>query len=194
MLGRVTGASIAACVLIGVLSSGVAFGAQGSSVAASSVSPTKWWGTVCSDLVSYTRDTAKYEKALVATLQNPKSPGDVKAKLITFLNSNLNRANSLIATLKRAGTPNAPGGAQFASGLQSGFVQLRDGFKRVIPEARAAPTGSTAALQSAVNAIHGELTTLATQSANTEDAARQLSSPQLTAARQGQKACSSLNQ
>ena len=149
---------------------------------------------MCSVLTSYTNDTAKFEKALVATLQRPKSASDVKTKLITFLTSNQHRATSLIAALKRAGTPNTPDGPQFASALQSGIIQLRDGFKSLIPEAQAAPTGSVAALQAAINAIHDKLTTLATQGANTEQAARQAESPQLTAARQSQKACNSLNQ
>jgi hypothetical protein len=193
MFGRIAGAGVAAGVLIAVLTSGFAFGAQGASKAGARVAPKQWWGTVCSDLVSYTNDTARFERTLVAALDNPKSPSDVKAKLITFLTNNLTRVKSLLAALKRAGVPNAPGGAEYASSLQSGFGQLVAGFKGLIPEARAAPTGSMPALQSAVNVIHGELITFGAQGANTEAAARQRSSPELIAARQQQPACKSLS-
>ncbi len=192
-VGRVVATGVMTAVFIVVVTSGAAFGARGGSVAGSGVAPKKWWGTVCSVLASYTNDTAKYERTLVAALQSPTSPADVKAKLVGFLTGNLSRAKSLIAALKRAGVPNVAGGADFASSLQQGFAVLVAGFKRLIPEARAAPTGSLAALQGPVNTIHDEVVTIGDQGASIEDAARQRSSPELTAARQQVPACKALN-
>ena len=192
---RVVVGSIIACVLIAVPASGTAFGAQGSSVAASGVAPTKWWGAVCSNLSSYTKDTAKFEKALEAGLKNPKSISDVKAHLIKFLGNNVSRANELIASLKKAGIPNVPNGAQYAAAVQGGFVELRDGLQGLEGDARAAPTNSRAGMQAAISALQTKLSTLGTDSANSEDqAAAQFASPQLTAARQSQKACNQVNQ
>jgi len=190
----VTVGSIVACVLIAVLASGTAFGAQGSSAAASGVAPNKWWGAVCSNLSSYTKDTAKYEKALEAGLKNPKSISDVKAHLIRFLGNNVSRANELIAALKKAGVPNVPNGAQYAAAVQAGFVELRDGLQGLVGDARAAPTNSRTGMQAAISSLQTKLSTVGTDSANSEDqAAAQFASPQLTAGRQSQKACNTVN-
>jgi len=177
---------VAACTA-GVLlasSSGV-----GAARASAPVPPNRWWGTICRDFNAYTKDTGKYERVLVTTLQNPRSLSDVRTKLIQYLNSNIIRANELLATLRRAGVPAVPGGAQYAAAIQSGFVQLRDGFEGLLPDARATPTSSATAVQDAVNGMRTKLMVLASQSSSTIDAANQAAAPQLLAARQAQKAC-----
>lgn len=194
MLRRVAGASVAAWVLISMVASGTALGGRGPSVAAAGVSPQKWWGTVCADLNAYTKDTAKFQKTLVATLNNPKSLGDVKAHLVGFLHSNVARADTLIADLKKAGTPNAPNGAQYATAIRAGFVQLRDGLEGLLPDANAAPTESKAGMQAVISTLQAKVTAVGNQGAAAEDAARQAAAPQLTAARLKTKACNAANQ
>jgi hypothetical protein len=118
----------------------------------------------------------------VAELNDVKSLSDVKSQFITFLNNNATRADRLIASLKRAGSPNAPGGVQFATAISAGFIQLRDGFKRLVPEARSARTGSSADVQAGVQKLQSELTTLGDQSGNVEQAASRAESPPMTLA------------
>jgi hypothetical protein len=190
---RAVGAAVGAGALIAVLASGSAFGAQGSSVAAASVSPAKWSGAVCSALVSYKNDAAKLEKIFEANIKNPKSLPDVKAKFTTFLKDNVSRANKLIAALQKAGTPKAPMGGQFASAIRAGFVQLRDGFKSLVSSAQTVPTASVSDFESAFNTLQSQLNTLETQNQSTFQAADQFSSPQLNTAFTAQKSCQALN-
>jgi hypothetical protein len=191
---RATVASVAGWVVIAVLASGTAFGAQGASVPGSSVSPRNWWGTVCSELSAYTKDTAKFGNTLVEALKDAKSPSDARASLIKFLNNNVSRADKLITSLRKAGSPNAPNGAQFASATQAGIAQLRDGLQGLLPEAKAAPTSSTAAMQSAITTLQTNVSAVGSQSGNAERAAQQLLSPSMLAARQATKSCNSVNQ
>jgi len=190
---RAIGGGVAAGVLIAVLASGTAFGAQGSSVSAATVSPSQWSGSVCSALVSYKNDAAKLEKTFESSIKNPKSLSQVKSKFTTFLNANVSRANKLIASLKSAGTPKTPMGAQFASAIQAGFVQLRDGFKGLVSNAKSVPTTSVSDFESAFNTLQGDLNTLETQNQSTFQAANQFASPQLNAAFTAQKSCQTLN-
>ena len=190
---RAIGAETGATVLVAVLASGTAFGAQGSSVAAATVSPGQWSGQVCSALVSYKNDAAKLEKTFEANIKNPKSLTEVKTKFTAFLKANVTRANTLIADLQKAGTPKAPMGGQFASAIKAGFVQLRDGFKSLVGNAQSVPTGSVSDFESAFNTLQGQLNTLETQNQSTFQAADQFSSSQLNTAFQAQKSCKSLN-
>lgn len=190
---RAVGAVIGASVVVAVLASGTAFGAQGSSVGAATVSPAKWSGQVCTALVSYKTDAAKLEKAFEAGIKNPKSLAEVKTKFTTFLKSNVSRANKLIAALGQAGTPKAPMGAQFAAAIKAGFVQLRDGFKSLVGSAQSVPTASVSDFESAFNTLQSQLNTLETQNQTTFQAANQFSSAQLNTAFQAQKSCKALN-
>jgi len=191
--GRAIGGSLAAGALVAVLASGTAFGAQGTSVSGATVSPSQWSGTVCKALVSYKNDAAKLEKSFESSIKNPKSLTEVKTKFTTFLNANVSRANKLIASLKSAGTPKTPMGAQFASAIQAGFVQLKDGFKSLVSNAKSVPTGSVSDFESAFNTLQSDLNNLETQNQSTFQAANQFASPQLNSAFTGQKSCQSLN-
>jgi hypothetical protein len=190
---RAVGAVVGASVLVAVLASGTAVAAQGSSVTAETVSPAKWSANVCTALVSYKNDAAKLEKAFEANIKNPKSLSEVKTKFTKFLNDNVSRANQLIASLKKAGTPNAPQGAQFASAIKAGFVQLHDGFQSLVGNAKSVPTGSVSDFESAFNTLQSQLNDLETRNQTTFQAADQFSSPQLNAAFQGQKSCKALS-
>ena len=190
---RAIGTTVAVGVLIAALASGTAFAAQGSSVAAGSVSPSTWSGNVCAALGSYKSDAAKLEKSFEAAIKNPKSLTEVRTKFTKFLNDNVTRADKLVAQLKKAGTPKAPSGAQFASAISAGFVQLRDGFKALVPSAQSVPTSSVSAFESAFNMLQTQLNTLETQNQSTFQQADQFSSAPLNTAFQKQKACKALN-
>jgi len=184
------GLTVAACTIVTLLGVGTGLGAL---TATTTVSPSKWSGTVCTALVSYKNDAAKLEKAFEKSIKNPKSLSEVKAKFTAFLKLNVARANKLVGQLKKAGTPSTPNGGDFANAITAGFVQLRDGFKGLVPTAQAVPTDSASNFESAFQALESNLNDLQTANQGTFQQADQFASPALNSAFQNQKACQSLN-
>ena len=189
---RLVGATLAVGVLTAGLASGPAFAASGSTVATRSVSPSTWWGSVCTSLGSYQKDTAKLEKTFDAAIKQHKSLSSVKNEFATFLQASVNRAKQLVSELKKAGTPNAPSGPQFSNAISAGFEQLRAGFDSLVPQARGVPTSSQAGFKAAFTSIVNQINTLETQNQTTFQAAEPFSSAALNTAFQHQQVCKSL--
>ncbi len=190
---RATGRMLAAagvCSLAMTLGVGSASAAPGIPATAS---PVSWSGNVCQALGSFQTDIKNSDQTFSKTTQRSKSLATIKAKYLSFLQSNVNRTSQLITALRKAGVPAAPNGAQFAAAIQAGYVNLRDGFSSLVGDAKGLPTDTTDNFKAAFAVVQTKIQTLETQNQAAFSSADQFQSQVINDAFTKVAACKKLN-
>jgi hypothetical protein len=183
-------ATTGVCTLTVALAVGTA--SAGPSIPAAT-SPVAWSGTVCQALNSFQTDIKKLDQNFAKATQNSKSLANIKAKYLTFLQSNAARTARLVTVLKKAGNPAAPNGAQFASAIQAGYVDLRAGFVSLVTDVRALPTDTLSSFKTAFGAVQTKIQGLETQNQAAFNGASQFQSQAINDAFSKVAACKKLN-
>ncbi len=113
--GTFTLAAVTAACAIGI--------AAGGAPAAQQTSPAAWAHTICTSVGKWSRNIQKH--AGVLQHLNGTNVKGVKGTLVSFLVGSVGATDTLIASIKHAGTPKIPNGKAATATLIRGFTQLR---------------------------------------------------------------------
>jgi len=149
---RIKSLAVTASLLLALVLSGVAAGAQ------QSAPPKKWVSVFCGSVITWEKtvksDTAKLNGTLAALKQGGKvNIPNVKAKLVGFLGSVVRSTDSMISQIKHVGAPAVKNGSKIQSGVLTAFSQLDKAFKNAKSSAQKLPTNSAKAFSTKAEAL-----------------------------------------
>lgn len=123
----------------------------------SNVAPSAYVKSMCTALGGWKSRVQSAGQVLQSSGVATASPANAKTQYLRFVSSLVDATRQTATTLKGAGTPDVGGGAAIASGLSGAFERGSQGLATALSHARAIPTASTPAFESAATAVTGEI-------------------------------------
>jgi hypothetical protein len=188
---RIKSLALTASLLLALVLSGVAAGAQQSSP------PKKWVSVFCGSVVTWEKTVRSDTAKLNATLASLKKGGHanipaVKAKLVGFLGSVVHSTDKMISQIKHVGAPDVKNGSKIQSGVLSAFTQLDNAFKQAKSSAQKLPTGSAKAFSTKADALAKTIQSSANRIGVAFSALDKYSTADLNDAAKNDKTCAKL--
>jgi hypothetical protein len=188
---RIKSLAAAASVLLVLVLSGVAAGAQ------QSAPPKKWVAVFCGSVVTWEKtvksDTAKLNATLLALKKGSKvNIPSVKTKLVGFLGSVVHSTDKMISQIKHVGAPDVKNGSKIQSGVLSAFGQLDTAFKNAKSSAKKLPTNSAKAFSAQAQALAQTIQSSANRIGAAFSALDKYSTAELNNAAKNDKSCAKL--
>ncbi len=151
---RIKSLAVTASLLLALVLSGVAAGAQ------QSAPPKKWVSVFCGSVITWEKTVKSDTAKLNGTLAALKKGGggkvnipNVKAKLVGFLGSVVHSTDAMISQIKHVGAPAVKNGSKIQNGVLSAFSQLDKAFKNAKSSAQKLPTSSSKAFSTKAEAL-----------------------------------------
>jgi hypothetical protein len=99
--------------------------------------PSAWTHAICTSIAAWERQVTKRAGGLQSL--NSAGAAKVKKKLVAFLGGVVTDTQTLINSVKKAGTPAIPHGADAAGAVQRGLLQTKVFFARDLAQAKKLP-------------------------------------------------------
>jgi len=188
---RIKSLAVTASLLLALVLSGVAAGAQKSSP------PKTWVSAFCGSVVTWEKTVKSDTAKLNATLLTLKKGGkvnvpSVKAKLVGFLGAVVHSTDKMISQIKHVGAPDVKNGSKIQSGVLSAFNQLDTAFKQAKSSAQKLPTGSAKAFSTKAEALAQTIQSSANRIGVAFSALDKYSTKELNDAAKNDKTCAKL--